>query len=254
MQSSLFAPSGVPPGGFDVIAADPPWPYDDRGQSGSMKPSGSATHYDTLTVLQIAGLPVPDIAARDSLLFLWVTGPQLEPGLRVMRSWGFDYRTLGFVWTKTGRKERAKKALRSFVSAQCGAPRSAISSIVQAMEPWLLPAFPIGQGSYTRANPELCLLGVRGRGVPRINAGVRCELLAPVGAHSEKPAEAYERITRLVGERTSRLEMFARTPRPGWSVWGNETLSDIELRVPSPEEFAWTTGAEPTALRVRRAP
>jgi N6-adenosine-specific RNA methylase IME4 len=56
-------------------------------------------------------------------------------------------------------------------------------------------------------------------------------VIAPVGAHSEKPDEAYNRIRRLYPGPF--LELFGRKRRDGWTVWGNEVdsydrNSDIE--------------------------
>ena len=48
---------------------------------------------------EIMSLPVKDIAADDAILFLWVTTPMLEKGLKVLNAWGFDYRT-SMVWVK----------------------------------------------------------------------------------------------------------------------------------------------------------
>jgi len=49
---------------------------------------------------------------------------------------------------------------------------------------------------------------------------VHSVIMAPVGAHSEKPDEAYRRMQRLYG--APYLELFARKPRDGWMTWGNE--------------------------------
>jgi len=89
-----------------------------------------------------------------------------------------------------------------------------------------MPAFPIGQGSYSRANPEFVLLGMRGKGVPRLDAGVRSEVLAPRGEHSQKPDKVIQSIDRLVGPDVTKIELFARRKYPGWAVWGNEVQSD----------------------------
>lgn len=76
----------------------------------------------------------------------------------------------------------------------------------------------IGIGQYSRGQHELLLFGVRGR-LPAVRKmstlikGVR-------ERHSAKPEQSYVTI-----EATSpgpRLEMFAREPRAGWDVWGNE--------------------------------
>ena len=96
----------------------------------------------------------------------------------------------------------------------------------------LASRFMMGQGSYTRANPEFVLLGRRGKGAPAINRGVRSEVLAPRGEHSAKPSDVHERIEALCGD-VRRLELFAREPRAGWDAWGNEVACDVRLRVPS---------------------
>ena len=84
---------------------------------------------------------------------------------------------------------------------------------------WVKDRFGIGQ--YLRGQHELCLLGVRGqamlppiRNVPSIIHAKRTE-------HSAKPAEAFDVFNR-VSPNHPRLEMFARQPREGWTVWGNE--------------------------------
>jgi len=71
-----------------------------------------------------------------------------------------------------------------------------------------------------RDNPELALLGTRGR-PKRLDAGVRKWIHAPVREHSRKPDETHERIERLVAG--PYLELFGRQQRPGWTVWGSES-------------------------------
>ena len=80
----------------------------------------------------------------------------------------------------------------------------------------------MGLGQYLRGQHELLLLGVQGSG-PAVRTEARNlpgVIHAPRGKHSAKPEEAY----KLIEARTfgPRLEMFARTPRTGWTCWGNE--------------------------------
>lgn len=82
---------------------------------------------------------------------------------------------------------------------------------------WVKPSIGIGQ--YLRLRQEPLLLGVRGRQHTQ-DHGVDSVIEAPRGRHSEKPEEAYHRIERV--SLGPRLEMFARSPRAGWDVWGNE--------------------------------
>ena len=77
----------------------------------------------------------------------------------------------------------------------------------------------IGLGQYLRGKHEICLFAVRGR-LPAQRRDQQSSFDAPLGRHSEKPARAYE-IIEAVGP-GPRLEMFARQPREGWDVWGNE--------------------------------
>ncbi len=90
---------------------------------------------------------------------------------------------------------------------------------------WVKPSYGLGQ--YFRGQHELCLFGVRGRGLDACvsgRAGRRRDLpsvfRAPKGRHSQKPAEFFD----LVEARSSGpyVELFAREPRLGWTTWGNE--------------------------------
>ena len=172
---------------YQVIYADPPWYYRDRATAGAR---GAAYKYPDLTDRQIAELPVADIAAENSILFLWVTWPKLPEVLPVIEAWGFRYRTVAFVWVK-----RSPKSGRLV---------------------W-------GMGSWTRANTEPCLLAIRGR-PKRIDAGVHQVVEAPRGRHSHKPDEVRDRIVRLTGD-VPRIELFAREAAPGWHAWGNEAAA-----------------------------
>ena len=49
-------------------------------------------------------MPVADLAAPDSALFLWATFPQLPEALRLIEAWGFNYKSVAFVWLKKNKK------------------------------------------------------------------------------------------------------------------------------------------------------
>ena len=80
------------------IVADPPWPYRNKNTGGSMT-SGSAAQYDVMTLDEILNLPVPEIAAKDSCIFLWTTTPLLPQGLAVLDRWGFEFKS-ALYWDK----------------------------------------------------------------------------------------------------------------------------------------------------------
>jgi len=112
---------------YKVIYADPPWSYKDK----SLHRGGAEIHYPTMAKMDIENLPIGDIAENDSVLFLWVTMPKLEESFDLIRAWGFEYKTCGFVWVKRNKKS---------------------------------PSWFWGMGRWTRANPEMCLIATRGGG------------------------------------------------------------------------------------------
>jgi N6-adenosine-specific RNA methylase IME4 len=140
-----------------------------------------------MPVDEIAALPVEALAAKDCVLFLWGVWVQLPGVLRVIESWGFTHKTVGFVWAKLN----------------------------SSGEGW-----HTGQGHYTLSNTEFCLLATRGNPPTRLALDVHQLIVAPVREHSRKPDEVHTRIERLFAG--PYLELFARAERPGWVTWGNE--------------------------------
>jgi N6-adenosine-specific RNA methylase IME4 len=180
------------PAHYGVIYADPPWSFATYSHKG--KGRSAEAHYDCLGLGEIKTIPVADWAARDCALFLWTTDPLLPRAFEVIAACGFVYKTVAFTWVKTTKDGTG---------------------------------FPIGCGYWTRANPELCLLATRGH-PQRISRSVPQLILAPRGAHSEKPEEVYERIAALVPG--PYLELFARQRRPGWASWGQHVATGIAER------------------------
>jgi N6-adenosine-specific RNA methylase IME4 len=178
---------------FDVIHADPPWTF--RTWSNEGKDRSPEKHYDCMSLADIRALPVSDIAADNCALFLWVTDPLLPEGLKLMEAWGFKFKTIAFVWAKLN--------------------KSAPPTL------WTDRDFFTGLGYWTRANPELCLLGTRGK-PKRVSKAVRRLVVSPRREHSRKPDEIAEKIDDLMGRDTSKIELFARTARTGWTIWGND--------------------------------
>ena len=118
----------------------------------------------------------------------------LPEALRLINAWGFQYKTVAFVWLKRNRKN---------------------------------PTWFYGLGYWTRGNAEICLLATKGK-PKRQSAGVHQFIISPIEQHSKKPDEARQKILALMGD-LPRLELFARQKAPGWDVWGNEIASDITL-------------------------
>jgi N6-adenosine-specific RNA methylase IME4 len=168
---------------FSIIYADPPWQYMHDQESASR---GGMT-FQTMSDEEIYNIPVKDIAATDSVLFLWATMPKLDKAIKVIEKWGFTYTTCAFVWIKTNKKN------------------DGIYS---------------GLGYWTNQNAELVLFARRGK-VQRVAKNIKQVVMAPVGRHSAKPPEVREQIIQLMGN-LPRIELFARDLTPGWTCLGNE--------------------------------
>jgi N6-adenosine-specific RNA methylase IME4 len=183
----------LPRGHFGAIYADPPWSFrvwsKDTGQGRSAE-----SHYGTMPMDEIAKLPVSDLAAEDCVLFMWACWPSIPDALDIIKAWGFEYKTCGFDWMKAHAGQI--EMFRDDADVQ------------------------VGMGYWTRANSEPCLLATRGK-PKRRNADVRMGIIEPRRQHSRKPDCVPSRIERLVVG--PYLELFARTQRPGWTVWGNQT-------------------------------
>lgn len=171
-----------PKGPYSIIYADPPWRY-----QGKMMNASVTDHYSVMSIGDIAALPVKKLAAENAVLFLWVTSPKLNEFMSVVTGWGFAYKTVAFVWVK--------------LNPKAGTPF-------------------MGQGRWTRANAEFCILATRGS-VPRLRADIRQLQMFPREEHSKKPSRFRDLIVALVGD-LPRVELFARHNVDGWDAWGDE--------------------------------
>ena len=98
---------------YDVIYADPPWDYGGKMQydKSSIKTenvgfeknvfiSAANFKYPTVKLKDLKTLDVGSIAADDCILFMWTTGPQMSNSIELGKAWGFEYKTIAFVWDK----------------------------------------------------------------------------------------------------------------------------------------------------------
>jgi N6-adenosine-specific RNA methylase IME4 len=183
----------LPTGKFGAILADPPWHFDVWSLAVPGRARHPSSHYDTMSLDDIAALPIGELAADDAVLFLWISWPMLEHALAVVAAWGFKYKTCAFAWVKAD-----VSTLNLFPG-----PVDADMKL----------------GYWTRANSEVCLLATRGK-PKRVDAGVRQGIIEPSREHSRKPDCVHHRVERLVAG--PYLELFARQRRPGWVAWGNQ--------------------------------
>ena len=141
-------------------------------------------HYQTMAIGDIEAMPIGDKCADDAVLFMWATNPLLPEALGVIDAWGFTYKT-NAVWVKD----------------------------------------KVGLGYWVRGKHELLLISTRGSPPSPHPSLRRASVIdAPRLRHSAKPecvAKWIEALFPQLGEE-DRIELFCRTPRHGWTVWGNE--------------------------------
>lgn len=83
----------------------------------------------------------------------------------------------------------------------------------------------IGMGYYFRQKHELLLVATLGNPpVPEASDRISSVIEAPRTRHSAKPESVYGIIEKMYPD-FDKVELFCRTPRKGWHVWGNESAS-----------------------------
>lgn len=173
---------------FATVLADPPWQFQNR--TGKMAPEHKRlSRYPTLSLEEIKALPVASIAEDTAHLYLWVPNALLAEGMQVLENWGFTYKT-NLIWYK--------------VRKDGGFDRR-------------------GVGFYFRNVTEMILFAVRGKNARTLPPGRSQEniISSQKREHSRKPAEQYQLIEACSWG--PRIELFARGPRAGWFVWGNQS-------------------------------
>lgn len=180
---------------YQVIYADPPWDYGGKLQydNSTIKDknvgfkknifiSSAEFKYPTIKLKQLKELNVSSIADDDCILFLWTTGPQFANAIELGKEWGFEYKTVAFVWDKMRHNP----------------------------------------GRYTLSQTEFVLVFKKGRiPTPRGARNIRQLLSVPRGKHSVKPVEVIDGITKMFPQQ-DKIELFARNNFVGWDNWGLE--------------------------------
>ena len=180
---------------YSVIYADPPWDYGGKMQydKSSIKTintgfeknvfiSAAIFKYPTVKLNDLKMLDVQSITEDDCILFMWTTGPQMSNSIELGEAWGFEYKTVAFVWDK------------------------------QVHNP----------GRYTLSQTEFVLAFKKGKfPTPRGARNVRQLVSVHRGEHSEKPEIVIDGITKMFPEQ-NKIELFARKNYFGWDNWGLE--------------------------------
>lgn len=185
---------------YDIIYADPPWHYNGKLQfdkSSTSKEqldpnrnifiSSACFKYPTLETKDLIRIPIQKISKEDCLLFMWATNPHLAQAINLGEAWGFDYKTIAFIWDKMNHNP----------------------------------------GQYTLSNCELCLVFKRGRiPKPRGARNVQQLVRSPRRAHSMKPDEIRHKIVEMFPTQ-EKIELFARGRFTGWDEWGLDVLENM---------------------------
>ena len=199
MTPSLQNVIGLPTGPFRCIVADPPWPYSGGGpkaykNNGTLEtfPGADHTmHYGSMTMPDLCAMPVANVADNPAHLYLWTTNGFLREAHELAEAWGFKVKTC-LTWGKV--KADGTASMKT--------------------------------GYYFRGATEHCLFAVRGSLRLQVKHGKPTLYLSRRLPHSAKPDWFYELCEEC--SPGPYLELFARRPREGWTVWGNEVEANTE--------------------------
>jgi len=177
---------------YKTILADPPWGVGTMYLDKQRSPIEDK--YPTMKLEDIQRLPVSELADEHCDLFIWTTHTFLPFTFDVIKRWGFKYH-ICLTWDKGSG--------------------------------WVLQGF--------NRRTEFCLYAYKNgigiewanQAIPTLITSLPEMIFEPKRQHSQKP----ERFYRILEKKTEepRLELFARSKRRGWDVWGNEVENDIEL-------------------------
>lgn len=171
---------------YDVLYIDPPWSY---GSGGARSGEFAELDYPTMSVADLAALPIQPWCNKDCAMFMWVTGSFLTEALTIGEAWGFKFVRVDKVWVK-----KTSKGGRHAV-----------------VGPWGM------------TDAEFILLFVRGKmcGKQTQRNQFVVEVATYPGVHSRKPHIFRQMIEDRFGD-VKRLELFSRENVPGWTVIGND--------------------------------
>lgn len=151
---------------YNIIYADPPWEYKQKQinfqhyDDGKKYINHVTEHYNTMSKQELYDMKgvINNISDKDScLLFMWATCPNLDLAIDLGRYWGFEFKTVAFVWDK----QRTN------------------------------------YGFYTLSQCELCLVFKKGKIPKKESNNIKQFLSEHVGKHSAKPMEIRNRINKM---------------------------------------------------------
>lgn len=191
--NDLFQP--LPNKQYDIIYCDPPWDYggklqydksviksENKNFEKEIFLSSAEFKYPTVKLKDLMTLNVQSISKENCLLFMWTTAPHMENAIKLGNAWGFDYKTVAFMWDK------------------------------QIHNP----------GHYTLSQTEFVLVFKKGKfPSPRGARNIKQLVSVKRTTHSTKPDEVMKCIEQMFPTQ-EKIELFARKKVIGWDSWGLE--------------------------------
>jgi N6-adenosine-specific RNA methylase IME4 len=176
---------------YQLILADPPWLY----YGDPNKDQAAGKHYNCMSLDELSSIPISEIRAKKSVIYIWSTGPKLKESIDLMQSWGYYYRTVAHVWIKISKSGNVING--------------------QGVRP-----------SFVKQNAEYILVGSteqKGRTLTLESESIQQVVMhqRPGQVHSKKPDVFRDLIDETYGH-IKKVELFCRYPAEGWDSWGNE--------------------------------
>ena len=196
---------------YRTIVADPPWPLkigSKRTDRSSSRTWNSHHHvrpvpYETMSLEEIAALPIERVAEDSAHLYVWTINRFLEQTFEIVRAWGFK-------------------------------PGQVLT--------WAKSPMGLGPGGAFAQSTEFVIFGRRGTAPHQARIDrTAFDWKRPYGSdgkpmHSAKPDAFLDMVEHV--SPGPYVELFARRARFGWDYWGDESLGTAELPAPSTQEVA----------------
>ena len=172
---------------YDLILADPPW-RQTRGGKKNVRPNSSGKELDypvcSLDEIKTHLEQATKISSDNCILFLWTIDKYLIEAQKIAESLGYKLHAR-MIWNKV-----------------TGIPA----------------AFSVRYGH------EYLLYMYKGKFIPVANeerGKIHTVFTERAKKHSQKPEMSFDIIERLYPN-LKKIELYARSQRPGWDCWGNE--------------------------------
>ena len=189
-----------PRGEWDVVVSDPPWPLEVLPQIWGGEVGAT---YSSLSLDEIRAIRPP--VANPGWLFLWCLDRWLWDARQMILDWGLEYGGM-MVWQKNGGVQRPDGWQGNGEYVLFGSPDIAASLVL------------VGRAGNPRYGDTRRFFSVN----PPLSASPDERQSWARRGHSQKPDGFFALVERVCGP-VARLEMFARGPRPGWDVWGDQS-------------------------------